>query len=105
MGIRLSEKIYAGEDIKNIENISKKIKNDVLINGLYLIYISKNEKNILDIELMYNIIQNKSKDYFVLGISYSKEDAFNIVMLIFKNYINKGHKICDIKMNLINDKW
>lgn len=93
--IQWSEHLFLYDVInqKKLNKIKKSIENGKLTFEVYCIAIASNKENLFDIynanELLFRYYA--SKHIFIVGIAFSKEDAFTLVTQILnKIYIETG---------------
>ena len=99
-------RLYVGESISTKEHeIVKKVHNSKLIPNLYLLTISENKDNMLDLIPEWEALQKGyPKDFLrVIGIANGKKEAIKLVQSIISDSINQTGS-ADIR-GFINDKW
>ena len=98
--------LYVGESISTKEHeIVRKVHNSKLIPNLYLLTISENADNMLDLIPEWEALQKGyPKDFLrVIGIANGKKEAIKLVQSIILDSISQTGS-ADIR-GFIKDKW
>ena len=95
-----SPKLYIGNDLKgkNIEKLVSKIKNHPLWTGAYLLTLSRNSSDQIDIFDVRQLQQSFYRNHTlrVVGIAKNYDDALNLIQQITEDCLaNKGD--CNLK--------
>ncbi len=105
MDLKFYKKLYLDNNIVNEDEIISQIRDNINIFGLYLICVSKSDsyKHIFEIFLLKEAFNDryKDKEYIVVGMAYSKKEAFILVKNIFEDSIKD---INHIKQKFIKNK-
>ena len=105
MNLKFHRNLYLDEKIENKDELIQKISEGIFVFNLYLICISRNINHIFEILYINEIFKDINKDeYIVIGMSYGKKQAFNIVNNIFENYIFNKKDVSKIKQNFMKNK-
>lgn len=72
---------YIGPEIKNISRIRRRLEHGKPVPGIYLITLSENPCNLLEILPALTLIQESAADMCpeIVGIAKGKEDAMDLV--------------------------
>lgn len=99
--MKIFKNLYVSENIKNKDEIISLLSNDIDVFGVYLICTLAENKNIFEIfESKYLFKEfNKNKEWVIVGISSSKQDAIQLVERIFKENISEN--MLDFKKNFL----
>ena len=97
-------KLYLGDSIneKKLDKIIKRLKNKPLFSGVYLIAISRNASDQLDIFDAKQLVQSyyKNNPPYVVGIAGSHEEAVELVERIVREcLVSRGD--CALKEYLL----
>mgnify|MGYP001622868553 CR=1 FL=1 len=89
MNLKFYRKLYLDEKITNENEIIQQLENNIKVFNLYLICVSKNINYIFEIFSINEAFKDiyKDKDYIVVGMSYSKKQAFILIKSIFQDNI------------------
>lgn len=83
LGIEYHPNLYLGKGIKEkkLDKIKKKLENKPVLSGVFVITLSRNPHDQLEIYEARQLCQPYYQKYppFVIGIARSKEDAFAVV--------------------------
>ncbi|MCI9338655.1 MAG: hypothetical protein HFH93_14170 [Lachnospiraceae bacterium] len=83
LGIKYHPNLYLGNGIKKkkLDKIKKKLENRPVFSGVFLICVSRNPHDQLDIYQARQLCQPYYRKYppYVVGIARSREDAFLLV--------------------------
>lgn len=103
MNLKFYKKLYLDPDIVDEKEIIEKIEDGINIFGLYLICVSKNINHIFEIFSLSEAFKKRyeNKEYIVVGMAYSKKQAFILVKNIFEDNIKD---ISHIKQKFIKNK-
>ena len=86
-------KLYLGEGIseEKLDKIKKKLENKPLLSSVFLIAVSANQSDQLDIFDARQLIQPyyKKNPPYVIGITKSREEAFSIVETIVQECLRE----------------
>lgn len=95
--------IYLGNQIKNSKSIIKKLKYNQNIDK-YCICIDEKSNSIIEIVHSHEIHKEvyKNKNYLIIGIANTKDEAKQIVSCILKDIYNEDNTLTDIKGTLLN---
>ena len=91
--LKWQEDFLTGESVKNPEKIKKKLNNGKLVPGIYLLTLSENPLNLMDIIPAAMLLQ---KSFYgicpkIIGMAKGKEEALGMVRdLIDKMYRETG---------------
>ena len=84
--LRYYEELYLGEsiDAQKLEKIKKKLETRPLFSGIFVISISRNPSDQLDIYEAKQLVQRyyQKNPPYIIGITKSKEEAIAIVQQI-----------------------
>ena len=107
MNLKFYKKLYLDENIVNEDEIIEQIRDNINIFGLYLICVPKNSNashnHTFEIFSLKEAFKDryKDKEYIVVGMAYSKKQAFIVVKNIFEDNIKD---INHIKQKFIKNK-
>lgn len=89
--MKISKNLYVSENIKNEKQILDLLCNGIDIYGIYLICILKDSQSIFEIFESRQFFKtfNKDKEWILIGISNSKQEALLLVERIFKENITE----------------
>lgn len=89
MNLKFYRKLYLDEKITNENEIIQQLENNIKVFNLYLICVSKNINHIFEVFSINEVFKDryKDKDYIVVGMSYSKKQAFILIKNIFQDNI------------------
>lgn len=97
-------KLYLGDSIneKKLDKIMKKVKNKPLFSGVYLIAISRNASDQLDIFDAKQLVQSyyKKNSPYVVGIAGNHEEAVELVERIVRECL-ESRGDCALKEYLL----
>lgn len=83
LGIAYHPNLYLGESIrkKKLDKIKKKLENRPLVSGVFLITLSRNPSDQLELYEAKQLCQRYYKKYppYVIGIAGSREEALLII--------------------------
>ena len=98
--------LYVGDSIIAKEHdIVRKVHNGKLVPNLYLLVLSKNEDNMLDLIPQWEVMQKHypEKSFRVVGIANGKKEAVRLVQTIVHDSI-KETGLADVRPYL-TQKW
>lgn len=84
--------LYLGETVTPKENqIMKKLNNDKVVPDLYLITMSNNTDNMLEIVPQWEVMQKgyPNKDIKVVGLANGKKEAVSVVQFIVEQSLQE----------------
>lgn len=100
LGIEYHPNLYLGNGIKakKLDKIKKKLENKPVLSGVFLISISRNPYDQLEIYEARQLCQSYYKKYppYVVGIAGNREDAFALVERIAADCL-KARGDCSLK--------
>lgn len=91
--LKWNRDLLIGERIKDIRKIQKKLNSGKPVPGIYLITLSDNPSNLMEILPALTLIQETAADICpeIIGITKSKDDAFDMAAdIIRKIYDETG---------------
>ena len=98
--------LYIGDMISAKYNmIMKKLNNDKLVVDLYLITMSKNPDNMLEIVLQREVLQKgyPNKDMRIVGLAKGKKEAIALVQSIVEESLRETGS-ADVR-EYLNQRW
>lgn len=96
--------MYLGDNIKDIKNIVKKFKKKQSISNIYCICIDEKSNSIIEIIHSHEIHKEvyANKNYIVIGLAQSKNEAKQIVCDIIKEIYKIDNELKDIKSTILS---
>jgi len=93
-----SKKMYVSPNIGNINEVKEILNSKTALYNIYIICISKNNKNLFEIihstEIFKSIYRNKK--FTIVGLANGKKDSFNLLVNIIEDFSKSGKNFCQI---------
>lgn len=104
--MKFFKKLYLSDEISDENEIIEILEKGQVIYNLLLVCVNQNSDNLFEIFKVSEIFKNRDiyNNLIVVGMAYSREDAFNIIKIIFEEYIIKKKDIRYMKSNFIKNK-
>lgn len=101
--LKFIDNLYFGPKVADdLKKVIRDLKRKKYLPGVWIITLPSNENNILDIVEVYKLSFSNidiTKDFVVVGISYGKEEAMELVRQIVDSSYAEYNKV-DIKRYL-----
>lgn len=77
---------FVGKNVRDLERIQEKLENRRLVPGIYLLVLSENPRNIMEMFPAVTLLQRTAADLCpeIIGISLGKEEAVSLAEEIIR---------------------
>ena len=77
---------FVGKNVRDLERIQEKLENRRLVPGIYLLVLSENPRNIMELFPAVTLLQRTAADLCpeIIGIALGKEEAVSLAQEIIR---------------------
>mgnify|MGYP005754204389 CR=1 FL=1 len=79
--LKWNKNCYIGKKVRNVKQIQEKLENSRIVPGIYLLTLSENPHNLMEILPAVSLIQRTAADLCpeIIGIASGREEALELV--------------------------